>query len=271
MLKAELPKRPQNSHKGDFGRLFILAGSSGMLGAALLCGRAAARAGAGLIYLGVPSRSMDQVNCATPEVITAAIDRVGDFDRLSHDFTSIALGPGLGDRRTIAEKILANLSRKRFASPIVLDADALAVYNGRPEKLPSRDLKLILTPHPGEMSRLCGLSVEEINRHRREIAGGFAHKYNCVLVIKGQRTVVADPDGKIFENRTGNPGLATAGTGDVLTGIIGALAARGLSSWSAATIGVKVHGSAGDLAAKEKGENGLIASDVIEQLPYALH
>ncbi|MBU0629869.1 MAG: NAD(P)H-hydrate dehydratase [Candidatus Margulisbacteria bacterium] len=270
MLKAELHKRPLTSHKGDFGRLFILAGSTGMLGAALLCSRAAMRTGTGLVYLGVPSRSMDQVNCATPEVITAGIDRVSDYERLPYEFSSIAIGPGLGGRRHIAEGILSYLSKKRFASPVIIDADALAIFNGRPEKPPLLDLNLILTPHPGEMSRLCGLSVEEIQRHRLEVASGFAHKYNCVLVLKGHRTIVADPNGKTYENKTGNPGMATAGTGDVLTGVIGALAARGLSAWSAATLGVRVHGAAGDLALKDKGENGLIATDVIEQLPYAI-
>lgn len=271
MLKVEaLPKRRADSHKGDYGRLFILAGSKGMLGAALLCGRAAIRSGAGLVYLGVPGRSVDQVNCAVPELITLGLDRVGDYERLPFNFTALALGPGLGERRSIAEKVLSYLSRKRFPSPIILDADALAIFNGRPEKLAALDLNLVLTPHPGEMSRLSGLSIEEIQRNRLEIASGFAHRYNCLLVLKGRRTVVADPAGNTYVNKTGNPGLATAGTGDVLTGMIASFCAQGLPNWQAAVQGVRLHGQAGDLAAKEKGEYGLIATDVIEKIPYAI-
>lgn len=271
MLKVEpLPKRRADSHKGDYGRLFVLAGSRGMLGAALLCGRAAIRSGSGLVYLGVPERSVDQVNCAAPELITLGIDRVGGYERLPFNFTALALGPGLGERRSIAEKILNYLSRKRFPSPIILDADALAIYNGRPEKLAALDLNLILTPHPGELSRLSGLSIEDIQRNRQEIASGFAHRYHCLLVLKGQRTVVADPAGNTYVNKTGNPGLATAGTGDVLTGMIASFCAQGLTNWQAAVQGVRLHGLAGDLAAKEKGEYGLIATDVIEKIPYAI-
>ncbi|MFA6170802.1 MAG: NAD(P)H-hydrate dehydratase [Candidatus Margulisiibacteriota bacterium] len=270
MLKVDLPKRRADSHKGDFGRLFVLAGSRGMLGAALLCGRAAIRSGTGLVYLAVPDRCADQVNCAAPELITLGVDGLRDFERLPFNFTALALGPGLSERRVIAEKILNYLSKKRFPSPIVLDADALAVYNGRPEKLAALDLNLILTPHPGEMSRLSGLSVEEIQRNRLEIAAGFAHRYNCLLVLKGRRTVVADPSGNTYVNKTGNPGLATAGTGDVLTGMIAGFCAQGLSARQAAVNGVGLHGLAGDLAAKDKGEYGLIATDVIEKIPYAI-
>jgi NAD(P)H-hydrate epimerase len=265
-----LPRRPRESHKGDFGKVFILAGSEGMLGAAVLCSRGALRVGAGLVYLGVPAKARDLVNLATPEVIVAGGEKVEDFSNAFQKADAFALGPGLGWRRTIARDLLFFLSEQEVTAPIVLDADGLMAFVNELATLGKLKLNLILTPHPGEMARLLGRTSEEIQKERKKVAESMAKLLGCVVVLKGYQTVVAESSGKVYINQTGNPGMATAGVGDVLTGMIAGLAAQGLSSFEAAVNGVYLHGFAGDLAAEEKGEYGMIASDLIDKIPEAV-
>ena len=268
-MKTNLPQRKKNTHKGDYGKVFILAGSEGMLGAAILCSRGALRVGAGLVYLGVSDKLRDLTNLATPEVIIAGGDRAHDFK----DFIkteAIAIGPGLGKRRGLAKDLLFELHKRKFSGPIVLDADGLNAFAGDLAGLKKLDLNLILTPHPGELARLLNRRIEDVQKDRERAALKTAKLLESIVILKGYRTVIAHPGGKIKVNRTGNPGMASAGVGDVLSGMIAGLAAQGLSSWEAALTGVYLHGLAGDLAAKKLGEYSLIASDIVDHIPEAI-
>ena len=262
--KKIFPKRKTESHKGDYGKVFILAGSPGMLGAAILTSRGALRAGAGLVYLDAPKESRDIINIATPEVIVVS----GSQAAINAD--ALAIGPGLSGRRKAAFDLLADLSKKKFKKPIILDADGLNAFEGKINALRNLNLNLILTPHPGELARLFQRTLEEILNNREKAARGAAELFGHVIVLKGHRTVVAGKNGKVYINKTGNPGMASAGVGDVLTGVIAGLAAQGLNLWDAACAGVYLHGLAGDLAAAELGEYGMIASDIIDNLPKAI-
>lgn len=259
----KLSKRKPNTHKGDYGKVFILAGSEGMLGAAVLCSRGALRVGAGLVYLNVPGNLRDIANLATPEVILSDLEPAFTAD-------AIVIGPGLGNRRRDARDLLFKLNFKKVQTPIVLDADGLNAFPDDKESLKKLDLNLILTPHPGELSRLLGRSIPDIQKNRERSATEAAKLFNCLVVLKGHRTVIADKTGKVKVNETGNPGMATAGVGDVLAGMIGGLIGQGLPIKEAVTAGVYLHGLAGDLAAKEKGEYGMIATDLVEKIPAAI-
>ena len=268
MLKVNmakmLPKRKASAHKGDYGKALIIAGSSGMSGAAILAARGALRSGAGLTYLAVPKALVDLVDLATPEVITLPFEKVGSIQA-----DAIAIGPGLGVSHNTA-KILSSLVAG-FTS-LVIDADGLntlAKDKNLLAKFKNRK-NLIFTPHPGEMSRLIGKSVEHVQQNREAVAKAAARDFGCIIVLKGYRTVIADPKGNLYLNKTGNPGMASGGIGDVLTGMITGFLAQGLSSWEASVLAVDLHGLAGDLAAKDKGEYGMIASDLVRKIPYAI-
>ena len=269
-IKKLFPARKPESHKGDYGKLFVHAGSAGMLGAALLCSRGALRVGAGLVYLGVPLEVRDAVNLATPEVIVIGGAGAGEYLAVALGSTAVALGPGLGQRRALARELLFKLSEAGFGCPVVLDADGLNAFAGELPALQKLQLKLILTPHPGEMARLWGRKVEEVEQDRQKIALETARLLGCVVVLKGHQTVVVDAAGASYINNTGNPGMAGGGSGDVLTGMIAGLAAQGAAPRAAAVAGVYLHGLAGDLAAKEKGEYGMIASDLVDHIPEAI-
>lgn len=269
-LKKIFPKRLPGTNKGDYGKAFVLAGSEGMIGAAILCGRAAIRSGAGLVFLDIPKKYETKINLSTPEIIIQGNGTVNRIAEAVQRMDALAIGPGLGERRKLVRPLLSRLSREKFTIPLILDADGINAFAGKGSQLSKLKLKMILTPHPGEMARLIGKSISEIQKRRQELALAVAKYFNCIVVLKGHGTVVADNQGKLFVNRTGNPGMATAGTGDVLTGMIVSFAAQGLSAWEAAVAGVYLHGKAGDLAAKEKGEYGMIASDIIEKIPYAI-
>jgi NAD(P)H-hydrate epimerase len=268
-MKIVLPKRKKDTHKGDYGKVFILAGSEGMLGAAILCSRGALRVGAGLVYLGVPNKLRDVANLATPEVIVTGGDRAQDLK----DFTKVealAIGPGLGKRRSLAKDLLFALHKQKFSGPIVVDADGLNAFAGDLVSLQKLELNLILTPHPGELARLLKKRVEDIQKDREKTTVKTAKLLKSIVILKGYRTVIAHPSGKIQVNQTGNPGMASAGVGDVLCGMIAGLAAQGFSSWEAARIGVYLHGLAGDIATRKLGEYSLIASDIIDNIPEAI-
>jgi NAD(P)H-hydrate epimerase len=276
-LPAMKPRR-RDAHKGDFGRVGVIAGSLGMSGAACMTAMAAFRAGAGLVTLAVP-RSVQpivasQMFCVmtrgfaeTPRktFALAALDEALEF---CDAMNIMAVGPGIG--REDETRRFARALYEKIAKPVVFDADALdalaedkTVLNRFPAGRPT-----VLTPHPGEMARLAGMSIEEVERDRRGAAARFAKEHSATLVLKGAGTIVAEGE-KIYVNTTGNPGMATGGTGDVLTGVIAALMGQGFSAWDAARLGVYIHGLAGDIAAKEKGETSMIATDVLEALPAA--
>jgi ADP-dependent NAD(P)H-hydrate dehydratase / NAD(P)H-hydrate epimerase len=269
-IKKLFPPRRPESHKGDYGKVFIQAGSEGMLGAALLCSRGALRVGAGLVYLGVPLKARDAVNLATPEVITIGGDNAADYFSSLEKSDAAALGPGLGWRRSLARELLFKLSEARFGGTVVLDADGLNAFIGDLTGLKKLGLRLVLTPHAGEMARLLDRKAAEIQANREKVAAETAKLLGCVVVLKGWRTVVADTGGSLYINNTGNPGMAGGGSGDVLTGMIAGLAGQGAAPREAALAGVYLHGLAGDLAAKEKGEYGMTASDLVEKIPDAL-
>ena len=272
----ELPPRRADSHKGDYGRVLVLAGSRGMVGAAALAGTAALRAGAGLVTLGTP-RSVypilaAQVTCCTthplPETPVATLSERGFSAILkwAESFDVVALGPGLG-RHPSTTRLVHQLVLK-LAKPMVLDADGLNALAEDISALRRAPAPRILTPHPGEMARLAGLSGDEVQQSRKPLALRFARENRVVLVLKGHGSIVTDGR-RVFVNPTGNPGMATGGTGDVLTGTIAALIGQRLDPFEAAVLGAYVHGLAGDLAAKQFGEVGLIATDVLDYLPHA--
>jgi NAD(P)H-hydrate epimerase len=273
----KLPRRVFDAHKGTFGKVLIVAGSRGMAGAAVLCGRAALRSGAGLVQVASPASAQPIVAASHPCYTTLPIHQHADgtFSEIAAEnviewargANAIAIGPGLGctpDVGVFARRILEELPRMST----VVDADALNVLSPWTDEFKSRPCPLVLTPHPGEFCRLSGKPMADVQTHREAVAIEFAARFNVVLVLKGAGTIVTDGT-KIFRNATGNPGMATGGSGDVLTGLIGSLLGQHLTPFDAACLGVAIHGRAGDLAAAEIGQTGLIATDIIEALPKA--
>lgn len=284
----DLPKftpRKSDSHKGSYGRVLVLAGSPGMTGAAYLCSKAALRSGSGIVTLGIPE-SLNPVmetkltcvmTCPLPETKASTLSNKGRKEILklceSHDV--VALGPGLSQQPETRELILWLI--KNIDRTMVIDADGLNALTGNVNMLLKIKRSAVLTPHPGEMSRLTGLgSAKDLQKERLVTATQFVQSIQkklgdekkIVLVLKGDKTIVADY-GKAYVNRTGNPGMATAGAGDVLTGIIVSLIGQGFDVFDASQLGVYIHGLAGDIAAKKKGELSMIASDIIDCLPDA--
>jgi NAD(P)H-hydrate epimerase len=274
-----LPPRPAASNKGTFGRVLVVAGSRGMSGAAVLCGSAALRGGAGLVYVAVPASIQPVVAGANPCYLTAALaeDAAGliaaaarpEVLALVPGKSAVALGPGLGQNAAVKELVRELVAR--VPVPLVVDADGLNALTGatdslRPGTLPAAR---ILTPHPGEFARLLGTDPAAVQARRRELAVKFAAEHGVVLVLKGFGTIVTDGR-RVYLNPTGNPGMATGGTGDVLTGLIAALLGQGLEPFAAAQLGTYWHGRAGDLARDDLGERALIATDLLTYLPKAM-
>ncbi len=278
-LQAALPSRPPSSHKGTYGHAGIIAGSVGKTGAAAMAAQAALRIGTGLVTVAVPSSVNDVVEAKLLEAMTVPMPetKARTFSRTAFDRliafiaarTAVAIGPGLSTHPETVELVQALI--KMLDRPSVLDADALNALAGRASLLTACKTPPILTPHPGEMARLeADTTPQSINTDRIGVATRFARERGVFVVLKGARTVVARPEGAAAICPTGNPGMATAGTGDVLTGMIVGLLAQGLAPWEAACAAVYLHGSAADLASVEKGEAGLLAGDVIEMIPSAL-
>ena len=279
MAKTSLPRRTPSSHKGTYGHAGIIAGSVGKTGAAALAAKAALRVGTGLVTVATPSGVNDTLEAKLLEVMTvpmpetkahtlarSGLDRLLAFTRVR---TAIAIGPGLTTHPETVELIQELV--KRVDKPCVLDADALNALAGKASLLTESKLPPILTPHPGEMARLgIDASPQSVNADRIGVAGRFARERGVLVVLKGARTIVARPDGMIAVCPTGNPGMATAGTGDVLTGMIVGLLAQGLTPWDAACTGTYFHGLAGDLAAGQIGQAAMTAGDLIEHIPKAL-
>ncbi|MGQ0570834.1 MAG: NAD(P)H-hydrate dehydratase [Armatimonadota bacterium] len=277
LVDAAVPVRRLDAHKGGFGRVVILAGSIGHTGAAVLATLGSLRAGAGLVTLGVPAAVYPIVGPAVIEgmpvplpdadgaLASQAVDRIRE---LAASADVVACGPGLSTRpgpASIVRWLIAECPR-----PLVLDADALSIMAAMPGDIPPSKSPIVLTPHPGEMARLLGAKIDEIQRHRLQVARVAAERFKAVVVLKGARTVVADPGGDLFVVPTGNPAMATGGMGDVLTGVIAGLIGQGLTPAAAAWTGAYLHGLAGDIAAAARGPAGILAREVADSLPAAL-
>jgi NAD(P)H-hydrate epimerase len=271
-----LPPRPRDAHKGTFGKVLIVAGSTGMSGAAVLAGTAALRGGAGLVQVAVPEPILGIVASSQPCYLTAplpaddqgrlALPALGVLSRLVESANAVVAGPGLGQSDDVAAAVSELLAAQ---VPLILDADALNVLAGRLDRLAGRSAPLILTPHPGEFARLDGGDTAAVQAHRQERALAFAARHHVILVLKRASTIVTDGR-RLYTNTTGNPGMATGGTGDVLSGLLGALlAGRALEPFDAVVLAVYLHGLAGDLARDELGETALIAADLLSYLPRA--
>jgi NAD(P)H-hydrate epimerase len=276
-LPVQLYRRKPDTHKGDYGYVLILGGSRGLTGAVCLATQACLRIGAGLVKVGVPFSLNNIFETKLTEAITLPLKEikgnlsVSAFEQIKSILSKIdvvALGCGVGLYPSTKKLMLKII--KEIDKPLIVDADAINALAENLEVLKKRKSKnLILTPHLKEFSRLIKIDIEEIKKKRKFLVKEFAFKYNLILVLKGYRTLVSDGK-EFFENKSGNPGMATAGSGDVLTGMIAGLVAQGISCFAAAKWGVYLHGLSGDLAAKEKTQMCLIASDIIEYLPKAI-
>jgi NAD(P)H-hydrate epimerase len=271
-----LPPRRRAGHKGSYGTVQVVAGSSGMSGAAVLCGRGALRGGAGLVRVACPADAQPVVAASYPAYTTTAIRQhadgtfgdgaVGDVAELARTADVLALGPGLGREPGTVAFVRQLLGGLKDAT-VVLDADGLfALSPFAPEF--RRSAPFVLTPHPGEFARLTGTDAPVTDADRAHQALDFARRFGVVLLLKGSGTVVTD-GARLYTNTTGNPGMATGGSGDVLTGVIAALLGQGLSAFDAAVLGAWVHGRAGDLGAAVLGQTALNSPDLLDYLPAA--
>jgi ADP-dependent NAD(P)H-hydrate dehydratase / NAD(P)H-hydrate epimerase len=273
--------RKADGNKGDYGHALVVAGSVGKTGAAVLASWAALRAGCGLVTVATPEPALPIIAARTPEVMTEALAATragtvsekslegGLFARLLKGKRALAIGPGLSTQDETQDFVRRVVNDRSV--PIVLDADGLNAFAGRAPELKKSAGSLCITPHPGEMARLLGSTVKDVQARRVELALKAANDWNAVVVLKGSATVVASPDGKVFINSTGNPGMATGGTGDVLTGILAGLTAQfGTSDWlRVIAFGVYLHGLAADIGYADTGEAPLMASDLIFDIPNA--
>jgi len=277
-ISKKLFFRKPSSHKGSFGHLLVIAGSPGMTGAASLTALSALRVGTGLVTLGIPEDLNPILETKLTEVMTLPLPQSKDktlckegFEKIK-DFSqkckAMAIGPGISSTKQTKELISTIIDQ--LDVPLVIDADGINVLAGELSLLRKYKASLIITPHPGEMSRLVGASVEEIQKDRIGSTIALARSIGAIVVLKGARTVIASKEGNSWVNLTGNPGMATGGSGDILTGIIGGLLTQKLSCLEAAKTGVYLHGYAADLAAQKKGEISLIASDTLETIPEAI-
>ena len=266
VVPSSIVRRRPDSHKGDYGHVLVIGGAKGMTGAPILCAQGALRSGAGLVSLAAPEEVYPVIDRkAPPEIMVHPLKSV---PALVKRVSVIAVGPGLG--RGSAQKRLVRRLLEKSTQPMVADADALFALKGlKKPKRSSRAGEMVITPHPGEMANLLGITAARVQSDRKGIAVATAKRLGAVVVLKGHRTVIASPSGRVVFNSTGNPGMATAGMGDVLTGVIAALIGQGADAFHAAVAGVYLHGVAGDLAAKKVGQVSLTAGDVLAHLPAA--
>jgi len=270
-----LPERSHFAHKGTFGHLLVVAGSSGKTGAAALAGNASVRSGCGLVTVATPAAVHDIIEVKLTEAMSyplpdnrgfLALDALTHIETLLAERQALAVGPGLGVSDNLKRLIGRLVSDCEL--PMVIDADGLNLLCGQMECVkhkPGR--QIVLTPHPGEMARLTGLTVQEIQADRFEVTRQFSRESGAVILLKGARTVVAAPDGRVNINSSGNEGLASGGSGDVLTGLVGGLLAQGLDAFSAASLGAWLHGRSAEIAAETFGTAGMTATDLLPQLP----
>lgn len=277
-IRAALPPRDPDAHKGTYGHVLVLSGSPGKTGAAALCSLAALRAGAGLVTLAVPEGLNDLMEVKLTEVMTVGLpeteERTVAFQArdallgLMEGKRVLALGPGLSTHPETVRLVASLIQAAKI--PLVIDADGITALARQPEVLSKASVPVVLTPHPGELGRMLWVPKEEVIEKRIPIAQKVTSTYNVTLVLKGARTLIAEPGGAVHINPTGNPGMATAGVGDVLTGVIAGLISQGLAPAIAAVVGVYLHGLAGDLACQQLGPEAMIASDLLEKLPEAI-
>lgn len=261
------PRRKRDAHKGDFGRLFILAGSCEYTGAPALCAHAAVRTGAGLVTLAVPQEAWSVVaaKCCNETMVWPLPEDYDMILKKASACDAVVIGPGLGQGER-AEQLVLSLLRD-LKCPVILDADGLNIAAKHMNVLDEREGLTVLTPHDGEFAQLSGCELPIADR--LFAARDFAAKHSCVLVLKGHRTITAHRSGSCTVNTTGNPGMARGGSGDALAGILGALMCQ-FDRETVLAEGVWLHGRAGDLAAADKGEYGMTVTDLIEQIPYAI-
>ncbi len=273
----KIPFRREDSHKGDYGRILVLAGSRGMTGAAYLCSQGALYSGSGLVTSGIPESLNNVMEIKLTEVMTLPLPET-DTQSLSLkakkkilDFAkkcdAVAMGPGLG--REGSTRMLVSELLEEMEAPVVLDADGINALEGDLALLAKREYATVVTPHPGEMARLMKKDVSGIQSNRIDMAKSVAEVTGSVVCLKGHKTVVASPDGKAYVNETGNSGMASGGTGDVLTGMIASFIGQGIDVYSSAVCAAYLHGLAGDIAAEEIGQFCMTASDILQYLPDA--
>ena len=275
-MRELITPRTADSHKGDYGRVLLIAGSRGKTGAAHLAAVGALRSGAGLVTVATPTSCLNTVAAMGAEYMTEPLDEAInglDPDNIDHLLEIardvVALGPGLGQAEGTREFVKQFVDRATM--PLVVDADALNAFASDPDRLAGREGRdVIITPHPGEMARLVGMSSDEVQASRLEIARNFAAAHRVYVVLKGHRTLIATPDEKVFINPTGNAGMATGGTGDVLTGMIAAWLAQLLDAEAACKLAVYLHGMAGDLAEADEGEVSMTAGDLAAHIGDAV-
>jgi NAD(P)H-hydrate epimerase len=273
-----LPRRLRSAHKGDFGRVLIVAGSAGMTGAACLCAQGALRVGAGLVTVGCPASVNDILESKLTEAMTFPLPETYERSldtralaiilELAENADVVAIGPGIS--RDPETAVLVRRLVARLGKPMVIDADALSALADAAVILEGEHAPAVLTPHPGEMGRLMAASSEEVQARRTYFADAAANRFRCVTVLKGACAIVAEPQRELTVNPTGNPGMASGGTGDVLTGMIAGLIAQRLIAFEAAAAATYLHGLAGDIAASRVGEASLVAGDLLEAVPTAI-
>ncbi|WP_418791570.1 NAD(P)H-hydrate dehydratase [Phosphitispora sp. TUW77] len=273
-----MPYRALDGHKGSYGKILVVGGSQGLSGAAAMASMAALRAGAGLVTLAVPDGIHSLMEVKLTEVMTKplpeteemtiSLKATGAVLEMMEAYDVLALGPGISTNESTVEFVREILPQ--LGKPAVIDADGLNALVDSPDILKTCQAVPVLTPHPGEMARLLGIKINEVQNNRVEVALEAAVRWNAVIVLKGFRTVIAGPDGTVYINPTGNPGMASGGIGDILTGVIAGLIGQGLTSIEAAVAGVYFHGLAGDIAALEKGMISLVAGDVMDCLPKSI-
>ena len=273
-----ISKRLPRTHKGDYGRVYVIAGSLGMTGAAYLCSQAALLSGSGLVTLAVPKSLNLIMESKLTEVITDPMPETKDatfsieaFGRMSESLKqcdAVACGCGLR-RHPDIKKIVFKLI-KSTDIPIVLDGDALNVISENVDILKKKKTSIVLTPHPGEMSRLTNKTISQIQNDRITVAKHFAMNYKVIVVLKGHETIVVKENGQYYVNESGNPGMATAGSGDILCGMIASFIGQKIDPFGASKLCVYLHGLSGDIAASKKGQVSLIASDILSHIPEAI-
>ena len=270
--------RPLAANKGSFGHVLVIGGSVGKAGSVAMAGMAALRTGAGLSTVATPKSVLATVAGFHPEVMTEPLDETDAgtistraserLDALMKGMTVLAVGPGISRNPETSEFVRSLVVKTK--TPLVLDADGLNAFEDRADELNGKGRTLVITPHPGEMARLTGLTITAVQRDRINVARTFAREHELIVVLKGHRTLIAQPDGTIWVNATGNPGMATGGTGDILTGMVAGLIAQNPERIAEAVIAaVHLHGLAGDVARESMGEHSLVATDLVKALPEA--
>lgn len=276
-VRALLPARPPNGHKGTFGRVLVVAGSIGMSGAAILCAKGALRAGAGLVTVACPAAINPVIETALTEAITLPLpdekghltpEAIGTLTSALDRVDVVAIGPGLSRQSSVGELVLALLDR--IEVPVVVDADGLFPLQSDLDVLKDSSGRIVLTPHPGELSHLIDQPADQIDAKRIEVTRTFAAEHGVVLLLKGRPTAIGTPDGDLYLNPTGNTGLATGGSGDVLTGLVAGFLAGGARPADAAVLGAYVHGASADSLARNIAERSILPSDLIDVLPAVI-